>query len=63
MIQDLDEGFQEGLRYLQDIGDILIPAGVYIVKYMSLHISLKRGSTTEVMNRGLDTLVIEATKI
>ena len=31
-----------------------------IGEYMSLRISLRRGSTTEVMNRGLDTQVIEA---
>ena len=35
MIQDLDEGFKEGLIDLQDGGYGLIPADVYIGKDMS----------------------------
>ena len=38
----------------------LIPTGVDNGKYMSLRISLRRGSTREVPNRGLDTSVIES---
>ena len=49
------EGFQEVLRYLQAGGDGLILAVVDIGEDMSLRISLSRGSTTEVMNRGLET--------
>ena len=58
-IKDLDEGFQEGLRDFQAGGEELILLVVYIGKEMSLRRSLRRGSTTEVLNRGLDTLVIE----
>ena len=53
------EGFQEVLRYLQAGGDGLILAVVDIGEDTSLRISLRRGSTTEVMNSGLDTLAIE----
>ena len=60
MIQDLDEGFQEGLRELQAGGEGLIPAVVDIGEDMSFLISLRRGSTTDMLNRGLDTSVIEA---
>ena len=59
-IQDLDEGFQYGLREFQDVGEGLIPAGVEIKKEISLRRSMRRGSTTEVLNRVLDTLVIYA---
>ena len=55
MIRDLDEGFQEGLRELQARGEGLIPTGVDIGEEMSFKISLRIGSITEVMNRGLDT--------
>ena len=41
----------------------MIPTGVDIGKYMVLRISLMRGSTTEVLNRGLETSVIEANNI
>ena len=45
-IQDLDEGFQEGLRELQARGEGFILAGVNIRENMSLRRSLGRGSTT-----------------
>ena len=59
-IQDLDEGFQYGLREFQDVGEGLIPAGVEIGKDVSLQRSLRRGYTKYVMKRGLYTSVIEA---
>ena len=51
MIQDLDEGFQEGLGEFQSEGEGMIPAGVDIGKNIILWRSLRRGSTTEVPNR------------
>ena len=45
---------------MQEGGEGLIPEGLYICENMSLWISLRRGSTTEVLNRGLYTLVIKA---
>ena len=39
----------------------MIPEGVDIGKDMSLRISLRRGYTAEVLNRGLDTSVIKPT--
>ena len=59
IIQDLDEGFQEGLGGLQAGGEGLIPAGVDTDKDMSLRRSLRKESTTEVLSRGLYALVIE----
>lgn len=41
----------------------LIPAGRDIDKCMSLRILPRRGSTREVLNRGLENLVIEANNI
>ena len=41
----------------------MIPAVVEIGEDMSLRISLMRGSTTEVLNRGLDTSVIDSNNI
>ena len=38
----------------------MIPAGVDIGKCMRLQRSLRKGSITEVLNRGLDISVIEA---
>ena len=62
-IQDLYEGFNGGLKEFQTRGEGLIPAGVDIDKNMRLRISLRRESTTEVLNRGLCTSAIEANKI
>ena len=59
-IQDLDEEFQEGLSVLQEIDTSLISVGVGVEEIMVLIISLRRGSTTGVLNRGLDAAVIEA---
>ena len=63
MIQDLDEGFQEGLRELQAEVEVLIPAGVDIGEGINLWRFLRGGPTTEVLNRVLYTLVIEANSI
>ena len=38
----------------------LILGGIAVGEIMIFRISLRRGSTTEVRNRGLDTAVIEA---
>ena len=54
-IQDLDEGFNEGLEKLQTRREGFIRAGVYIGEGMSLRRSLSRGSTTELLNIGLYT--------
>ena len=48
---------------MQAGGELLIPEGLNIGKDMSLWRSLRRGSITEVLNRGLDTLVIKANNI
>ena len=58
-IKDLDEGFQDGLRELKAGVEGLISSVLDIVEYMSVLRSLRRGSTTEVLNRVLDTLVID----
>ena len=60
MVQDFYELSHELMKGLQARGEVLIPAGVYIGDDMILWRSLRRGSTTENMNRGLDTSVIEA---
>ena len=41
----------------------MVPAGVDICEDMSLQRSQRIGFTTEVLNRGLDTLLIEANNI
>ena len=61
--QELDEVFQEVLKELHAVGEILIPERVDIGEDISLWRSLSRGSTTEVLNRVLDTLVIKANNI
>ena len=63
MIQDFYEGFQEGLREFQAIGEGLILVGVENGKGMSLWISLRRGFNTEVLRRGLENLMIDTNNI
>ena len=46
---------------MEEVG--LIPEGVEVAEDMSLRRLSKRGSTTEVLNRGLDILVIEANNL
>ena len=60
MIQDLDEGFQEVFIELQAVRELLILVGVDIGKDMRFWRSVSRGTTIEVLNRGLENLVIEA---
>ena len=45
---------------MQAGGEGLIPEGVDIGEYMIFRRSLRRGATTEVLNRGLDTLMIKS---
>ena len=54
-IQEVEGGFHDTLRYIQERRVGLIPEEVDIIVNMSLGRSLIRGSTTEVLNRGLDT--------
>ena len=58
--QDLEEEFHEGLRGLQERETGLIPGGVDVGKSTSFRISLMRGFTLELLNIGLDMVVIEA---
>ena len=58
-IQDLDEEFQEGPRVLQEKDTGLIPGGLDVGEIMNLRGWLRRGYTTELLNRGLDEAVIE----
>ena len=53
MIQDLDEGFQEVFIELQAVRELLILVGVDIGKDMRFWRSVSRGTTIEVLNRGL----------
>ena len=48
---------------MQARGEVLITADLDIGKDMRFQRSLSRGSSTEVLNRGLDTSVIEDKKI
>ena len=48
------------MKELQKRGEILIPVGVNIGEDMSLRISLRIGSTTEVLKKVLEISVIEA---
>ena len=59
-ISDMDKGFQKGLRKVQlkEVG--LIHEVVEVGEDMSIRRSLRRGSTTEVLNNVLDISVIEA---
>ena len=59
-IQYLEEGFHEELRELQAREVGLIPDGVYVGDNMSLMRLLRRGFTTEFLNRYLETAVIDA---
>ena len=63
MIQDFYEGFQEGMRELQDSREGLIMSGFENGKGMILWISLRRGFNTEVLRRGLENLVIDTNNI
>ena len=63
MVQGFYELSHEVMKGLQARGEVLIPEGVYIGDDMILWRSLRRGSTTENMNRGLDTSVIEANNV
>ena len=58
-IQYLEEVFHEALRGLQAMKMHLITEGVDMGDNMSLMISLRRGWTTEVLNRLLELAVIE----
>ena len=51
------------MRYFQARGEGLIPVGVEIGKDISLQRSLSIGYTPEVMNRLIDTSVIESNNI
>ena len=51
------------MREFQTGGEGLIPERVDIGKNISFRISLRRGSTTEVLNRVLDTSVIKSNNI
>ena len=59
-IQDLEKEFQEDLGLFQERDTVLIPGEVDFGESMSLRISLRRRSTTEVLNMGIDAAVIEA---
>ena len=59
-IQDLEEEFQGGPRGVQDRETGLITGGVDVGESTSLRRSLRRGYTTELLNRGLDVASIEA---
>ena len=59
-ISNIDKGFQEAFRKVQNREVGLIPEGVEVGKYTSLMISLMRGSKTEVLNNELESSVIEA---
>ena len=54
-IRNTGEGFQQGLIrvQLEEVG--LIPEGVEVGKKMSPRRLLKIGSTTEVLNNGMDS--------
>ena len=62
-ISDMYEGFQQGLRRIQQEEVGLITWGVDVGEDTILRRLLRRGSTTEVLNNGLDSSVIEAINI
>ena len=59
-IRNIDEVFHQGLRrvHLEEVG--MIPEGFEVAEDMSLRRSLIRVSTTEVLNYGLNSSVIDA---
>ena len=59
-IINMDKDFQQGLRRVKEEEVGLIHEGVVVAEDMSLRRSLRRRSTTEVLNNGLDISVIEA---
>ena len=59
-IQDLEKEFWYYLKGFYKRETCLIPGGVDVGERMRLRRSLSRGSTVEVLNRGLYTEVIEA---
>ena len=58
-IHDMYDFFQERLREVEEGEMGLIPDGVNVGEEMSLKMSLRRGSTTEVVNKDLYFSVVE----
>ena len=58
-IHDMYDFFQEALREVEAGEMGLIPDGVNVGEDMSLKMSLRRGSTTEVVNKYLYFSVVE----